>query len=79
MYEDYFARRDTLNKKEQKLLLKLMEKKEELNETGNLTSSTKGVRKYSIAKYVRERLKGYIDYFIADELDMMAPHTVMYA
>lgn len=79
MYEDYFARRETLNKKEQKLLLKLMEKKEELNETGNLTSSTKGVRKYSIAKYVRERLKGYIDYFIADELDMMAPHTVMYA
>lgn len=68
IYQDYFMRRETLNKKEQSFLLKLMEKKEELEETGKLTSSTNGVRKYSIAKYVRERLKGSIDYFIADEL-----------
>lgn len=79
IYNDYFARRETLNKKEQGYLLKLMEKKEELDNSGDLTSSTRGVRKYSIAKYVRERLKGAIDYFIADELDFMAPHTVMCA
>lgn len=79
IYNDYFARRETLNKKEQGYLLKLMEKKEELDNSGDIKSSTKGVRKYSIAKYVRERMKGYIDYFIADELDLMAPHAVMCA
>lgn len=67
-YNDYFARRESLNKKEQSYLLKLIEKKEELDNSGDITSSTRGVRKYSIAKYVRERLKGSIDYFIADEL-----------
>lgn len=79
MYNDYFSRRETLNKKEQGFLLKLMEKKDELKETGDISSSANGVRKYSIAKYVRERLKGHVDYFIADELDLMAPHTVMCA
>lgn len=68
MYNDYFSRRETLNKKEQSFLLKLMEKKDELKETGDISSSANGVRKYSIAKYVRERLRGYVDYFIADEL-----------
>ena len=68
MYNSYFAKRDLLNKKEQSFLLKLIEKKQELDETGELTSSSNGVRKYSIAKYIRERLKGHFDYFIADEL-----------
>lgn len=68
MYNDYFARRNELNKKEQAFLLRLIDKKQELDETGSMTSSSNGVRKYSIAKYVRERLKGYIDYFVADEL-----------
>lgn len=81
LYNDYYtkAANNTLNKKEQIFLSKMIEKKQELDETGELNSSTKGVRKYSIAKYIRERLKGYIDYFIADELDIMAPHTVMCA
>lgn len=78
MYDDYFSRRETLNKKEQGFLLKLMDKKDELKETGKISSSSNGVRKYSVAKYIRERLKGSIDYFIADELNL-APHTVMCA
>lgn len=68
LHDSYFERRNELNKKEQAFLLRLIEKKQELEETGNMTSSTKGVRKYSIAKYVRERLRGHIDYFVADEL-----------
>lgn len=39
----------------------------------------KAPRKYSIAKYIREKFKNKIDYFICDELDLMAPHTVMCA
>ena len=42
MYNDYFSRRETLNKKEQSFLLKLMEKKDELKETGDISSSANG-------------------------------------
>ena len=78
LHDDYFARRKELNKKEQAFLVRLMDKMQEIEEIGRAKSSTNGVRKYSIAKYARERLKGHIDYLLLDELNL-APHTVMCA
>lgn len=79
LHDEYFAKRKDLNKKEQGFLLRLIEKKEEFEENGRFTSSSNGVRKYSIAKYIRERHRGDFDYLIADELNLMAPRTVMCA
>lgn len=78
LHDDYFARRNELNKKEQGFLLRLIDKKQELEETGEMKSSSNGVRKYSIAKYVRERMKGHIDYVILDELKCGSLHSNVY-
>lgn len=68
IYDDYFSRRETLNKKEQAYLLTLIEANDQLATTGSIKSSTNGVRKYSIARYMRERLKGKVDYLLLDEV-----------
>ena len=59
--------KETLSKKENALFIKLMEQYE-LIQAGELPfSSYKGAKKYSIAKYIRERMKNVFDYCIVDE------------
>lgn len=60
---------DYLGKKDKILLEKALEVKEQLD-NNEFKNSIKAPRKYSLAKYIRERYKGYIDYFIADELHL---------
>ena len=60
--------KDTLSKKEADLFSKIIELKNAMDD-GEELKGLKAPRKYSIAKYIRERYKGYIDYFICDELN----------
>lgn len=60
--------KDTLSKKEADLFSKVLELKNAMDD-GEELKGLKAPRKYSIAKYIRERYKGYIDYFICDELE----------
>lgn len=59
--------KDKLSKKENALFKKLMEQYELLQVGEELTSSYKGVKKYPIAKYIRERMNGLFDYCLVDE------------
>lgn len=68
----------TVTKKEGELFKKLIDVRNAIAD-GEEMKGLKAPRKYSIAKYIRERFKGNIDYFLADELDFMAPHTAMCA
>lgn len=59
----------TLTRKEGELFAKIVEAKNTLDDGEELRKSS-APRKYSIAKYIRERFKGSIDYFLADELHL---------
>lgn len=61
--------KDTLSKKEAELFSKVVDMKNAMDD-GEELKGLKAPRKYSIAKYIRERYKGYIDYFICDELHL---------
>ena len=65
---DDFVSRETIDKKEKALLAKLVETKALLDDGEE--KGIKAPRKYSIAKYIKEKFKGKIDYFIADELHL---------
>lgn len=69
-----FAGKETLSKKEAAIFSKVIEIKEVLDNGENL-KGLKAPRKYSLAKYIRERLKGDIDYFICDELHLQKGNT----
>lgn len=56
-----------LNKKESALLKKLMEPYNEMLAGEEPTTTYKGPKKYSIAKYIRERMNGIFDYCLVDE------------
>ena len=56
-----------LNKKESALLKRLMEPYNEMLAGEEPVSSYKGPKKYSIAKYIRERMNGVFDYCLVDE------------
>lgn len=58
---------ERLNKKESALLKKLMEPYNEMLAGETPTSTYKGPKKYSIAKYIRERMNGVFDYCLVDE------------
>lgn len=59
--------KDKLNKKESSLLKKLMEPYNEMLAGEEPTSTYKGPKKYSIAKYIRERMNNVFDYCLVDE------------
>lgn len=61
--------KEFLTKKDAELYSKILEAKNILD-SGEKLKGAKAPRKYSIAKYIRERFKGYIDYFLADELHL---------
>lgn len=69
-----FISKNTLTKKEGELFAKLAEVKNTLDD-GEELKGIKAPRKYSIAKYIRERFKGHIDYFICDELHLFKGNT----
>ena len=58
---------ETLSKKESALFAKLMEQYELIQIGEEPTSTYKGAKKYSIAKYVREYMNNVFDYCIVDE------------
>lgn len=64
---DRLAAKERLDKKETELFSRLVDAKNAIDD-GEEQKGLKAPRKYSIAKYVRERYKGLIDYCIADEL-----------
>ena len=55
-------------KKDEALLLRLRELKEKINSKENIKSSCCEPRRFSIAKYIKRRYKGCIDYLILDEI-----------
>ncbi len=59
--------KERLNKKESTLLRRLMEPYNEMLAGEEPTSTYKGPKKYSIAKYIRERMNGVFDYCLVDE------------
>lgn len=61
--------KNTLTKKEGELFARIAEVKNTLDD-GEELKGLRAPRKYSIAKYIRERFKGHVDYFIADELHL---------
>jgi superfamily II DNA or RNA helicase len=60
---------ETLNKKQAALFNKIVEARNAIA-NGDEQKGLKAPRKYSIAKYIKERFKGHIDYFLADELHL---------
>lgn len=60
---------ENLNKKQSAIFAKLIDLKNAIDD-GEEMKGLKAPRKYSIAKYIRERYKGQIDYFICDELHL---------
>ena len=73
---DKLSSKNNLNKEYGALLKRIVDLKNTID-SGEEIKGIKAPRKYSVAKYIREKLKGHIDYFICDELDFMAPYTVM--
>ena len=65
--EGLLNRTTKLNKKESALLKRLMEPYNEMLAGEEPTSVYKGPKKYSIAKYIRERMNGVFDYCLVDE------------
>lgn len=68
------AARERLDKKNAELFGKLIEVKDAID-NGEAFKGMKAPRRYSMAKYIRERYKGYIDYFICDELHLFKGNT----
>ena len=66
---DEFANKSALTRKEGELFAKIVEAKNTLDDGENLRKYS-APRKYSIAKYIRERFKGHIDYALIDELHL---------
>ena len=62
---------ESLTKKESALLAKLMEQYELIQAGEEPFSNYKGIRKYPIAKYIRERMNNVFDYCIVDECHEM--------
>ena len=60
--------KEKLGKKESDLLIKALDAQKAI-EDGEPNRGLKAPRKYSVAKYIREKYKGYFDYCICDELD----------
>ena len=73
-----FVSRETLTKKEEDFFIKVLEVKNALDNHEEI-KGLKAPRKYSISKYIKKKFNNKIDYFIADELDYLAPHIVIYA
>lgn len=63
--------KERLNKKESALLKRLMEPYNDILAGEEPTSTYKGPKKYSIAKYIRERMNKVFDYCIIDEVHQM--------
>lgn len=68
------SQKSKLDKKEAELFSKIVDLKNAMDE-GTAMKGLKAPRKYSIAKYIRERYKGKIDYFICDELHLFKGDT----
>ena len=71
---DRLANKERLDKKESELFTRLSDLKEAI-ENGEQFKGLKAPRRYSMAKYIRERYKGLIDYFICDELHLFKGNT----
>jgi superfamily II DNA or RNA helicase len=69
IFNEYVSR-ETLTKKESNFFTKLVEVKNTLDD-GEEIKGLKAPRKYSISKYIKERFKNKIDYFICDEMHLM--------
>jgi superfamily II DNA or RNA helicase len=67
--------KDRMSRKDSQFFQRLSEKKIELETTGDAKSSTRGPKKYPLAKYIKENYKGYIDYLIGDELHLYKGDT----
>lgn len=63
--------KESLSKKETALFAKLMEQYELIQAGEEPYSAYKGAKKYPIAKYIRERMKGVFDYCLVDECHEM--------
>lgn len=61
--------KESLNKKEGAIYSKIIDLKNAIDD-GEQMKGLKAPRKYSIAKYIRERYKGLIDYCLIDELHL---------
>lgn len=64
---EYLMSKETLNKKENQLLKKIIEPYNQLLIGEELTTTYKGPKKYPIAKYIREKMKDVFDYALIDE------------
>lgn len=64
---EHLLSKDKLDRKESALLKKLMEPYNEMTCGEEPTSTYKGAKKYPIAKYIRENMKGVFDYCLVDE------------
>ena len=71
---DRLLEKEKLDKKESELFARLSDIKEAI-ENGDQFKGLKAPRRYSMAKYIRERYKGLIDYFICDELHLFKGDT----
>lgn len=74
LFNQLSSQRD-ISRKDAQFLLKLSEKKIELDGTGEVTSSTRGPRKYPLAKYIKDNYTGIMDYLLADELHLYKGDT----
>lgn len=61
--------KEKLSKKESELFARALDAQEAL-EDGDPNRGLKAPRKYSVAKYIREKYKGFFDYCICDELHL---------
>jgi hypothetical protein len=75
IYEN-LINKNKLMKKDAALLSKLSDVKAKLDNEDDSVWSVKAPRKYPLGKYIKKYYKGYIDFFIGDEL-VVAPYTVM--
>ena len=71
LYDKYTDNIERLTKKERELYVKLYEKLDELNKTGDVKGLNRAPRKYSLSQYVKKYYSNNIDYFIADEIQVL--------
>lgn len=71
---DRLLRKEKLDKKESELFTRLSDIKEAID-NGDQFKGMKAPRRYSMAKYIREKYKGMIDYFICDELNFGSTYS----
>lgn len=69
---DKLLEQEKTNKKERNLLLEITKLIEDIGEYGEYKNTYKGVRRYSVAKYIKDKLRNVFEYGLFDEVHALS-------